>query len=167
MAEITKSHPAIRKMNKLKLFLTLTFISFCLSNLIAQKIDGIHSIVIFEFKGNGIIKIDSNGETNFGEKIDLKKLNKKIEKFLVFADYKKSEPNNNPPPPVSKPNEGTKNTYITIILEEDFLKDKDYANKTKYAKEYKNVEQEFTQYEILNLLSKNDKEKILKNLQKK
>ena len=42
-------------MNKLKIFLTLTFISFSLSNLIAQKTDGIHSIVIFEFKGNGII----------------------------------------------------------------------------------------------------------------
>ncbi|MBW7674228.1 hypothetical protein [Chryseobacterium chendengshani] len=154
-------------MNKLKLFLTLIFISFCVSNMIAQKTDAIHSIVIYEFKGNGIIKIDRNGETNFGEKIDLKKLNKKIEKFLVSADYKKSEPHNNPPPPVSKPNEGTKNTYITIILEEDFLKDKDYANKTKYTKEYKSVEQEFTEYDILNLLSKDDKEKIIKNLQKK
>ena len=154
-------------MNKLKIFLTLTFISFSLSNLIAQKTDGIHSIVIFEFKGNGIIKIDGSGETNFGEKVDLKKLNKKILKFLVSDEYKKSDANNNPPPPVSKPNEGTKNTYITVILQNDFLKDKDYANKTKFTKEYKSVQKEFNQYEILNLLSLDDKEKILKNLQKK
>ncbi len=87
-------------MNALKIFLTFALISFSLSNVVAQNIKGIHSMVIFEFKGNGIVKIDRHGETNSGEKVDLKNLNEKIERFLIADGYKKSEPNNNPPSPV-------------------------------------------------------------------
>lgn len=84
-------------MNALRIFLTFALISFSLSNVMAQNIKGIHSMVIFEFKGNGIVKIDSHGETTFGEKVDLKNLNEKIERFLIADGYKKSEPNNKSP----------------------------------------------------------------------
>lgn len=73
------------------------------------------------------------------------------------------ESNNNPPPPVSKSIDGTKNTYITVVLE----KDKEFANKTQFTKGYINIEMEFNQYDILNLLSESDKEKIMKQLHKK
>lgn len=55
-------------MNTLKIFLTFALISFSLSDAMAQNTKGIHSMVIFEFKGNGIVKLDRHGETNFGEK---------------------------------------------------------------------------------------------------
>lgn len=154
-------------MNTLKTLLTFAFILLSLSGLMAQNTKGIHSITIFEFEGNGIVKIDHNGDTSFGEKVDLKNLNKKIGQFLITDGYKKSEPNNNPPPSVSKPGAGNKNTYITVITESDYIKDKDFANKTTFMKEYKNVGQAFNQYEILDLFSDADREKIMKNLQEK
>ncbi len=52
-------------------------------------------------------------------------------------------------------------------MERDYLKDKDFANRTRFIKEYKNVEQDFNQYEILNFFPESDKEKILNTLQKK
>ncbi|MCB9201658.1 MAG: hypothetical protein H6604_01230 [Flavobacteriales bacterium] len=128
---------------------------------------GIYSITIYEYQGNGAVNIDKYGNTNFNEQLNLKKLNTKINQFLDKKKYQKRDSNNNPPPPVSITEKGKKSTYISIILERDFINEENYRNKTTYLKEYHNIEIGFNDYDILELFNKKDKEKILRFLNTK
>jgi hypothetical protein len=151
----------------MKYIFTIASLLFLCHTVQAQQTveDGIHSIMIFEYDGFKSVLIKQHGETPFGETINVKKLNKKIAPFLADYGYSKEAANNDPPAQPMEPTKGLKNVYITILLEKDFVADKDYMNPTVYSKSYLNVAMDFYDYDILKLLSKKDRAKILKQLQ--
>ena len=143
------------------LIVVISLFAFC-NQFYSQKkeLNGIYQVVIFEHGTSKTLKIDENGNTNLGFKIDLTKMNKKIEAHLADNEYSLNEANDDPPREARYPEKGKKMAYIKITLKKDFYDDNNFITKTNYTKDYLQKELNFIEYDILDLLIRKDYKKI-------
>ena len=104
----------------------------------------IHEVLIFKWCKDGdtdikrYIKIDSLGnviikDQNFLGKVEMKAFTNSIHHFIKKEQLIKIPGNNNAAPQAEIPQRNKQNIYISIILTEDYIKEKKLKNKSYYS----------------------------------
>ena len=144
--------------------------SFCVE---AQPpTEGIYEVFIFQWtekdslEKDNIVSIDSVGNISFNNKatevkVDLVKFNNAVNDFLSKEKVIKIEPSNNPPAEARKPQNNTKNVFLSIVRLEDFKKDKDFNSPTTFCLFKYDLNLNDFGFPFFDYLTKKDRNKII------
>jgi len=130
----------------------------------------IHNMLIFKWckedNGNNIkryIKIDSLGNViiknqNFLEKVNMKSFTKEIHEFIKKEDIIKIPGNNGPAMLATIPKKNEQSIYISIILTEDYVAEKNLKNKSAYSWSKTGIDKLQNEYPLFEYLTKKEVE---------
>ena len=127
----------------------------------------IHEVLIFKWCKEGqhnikrYIKIDSLGNViiknqNFLEKVDMKSFTKSIHNFITMEKPEKIAGNNDAPKLAVIPAAERQNIYISIILTEDYVKDKKLKNQSYYSWQQLDLDKFVNDYPFFKYLTKEE-----------
>ena len=137
----------------------------------------IHNMLIFKWckedNGNNIkryIKIDSLGNViiknqNFLEKVNMKSFTKEIHEFIKKDDIKKIPGNNGPAMLATIPKKNEQSIYISIILTEDYIAEKNLKNKSAYSWSKTGIDKLQNDYPLFTYLTKKEVEMLKRFLE--
>lgn len=137
----------------------------------------IHNMLIFKWckeeNGNNIkryIKIDSLGNViiknqNFLEKVNMKSFTKEIHQFIKKEDIKKIPGNDGPAMLATIPKKNEQSIYISIILTEDYVAEKNLKNKSAYSWSKTGIDKLQNDYPLFKYLIKEEVEMLKRFLE--
>jgi len=137
----------------------------------------IHNMLIFKWckedNGNNIkryIKIDSLGNViiknqNFLEKVNMKSFTKEIHQFIKNEGIKKNPGNDGPAMLATIPKKNEQSIYISIILTEDYIAEKNLKNKSAYSWSKTGIDKLQNDYPLFTYLTKKEVEMLKRFLE--
>lgn len=107
------------------------------------------------------VTIDEQGKVFLNQSetevtINIDNFNEKLVDFLKSDFFWKHEANDDPPLEITEPNNGFKNLYTNVRLEEDIENDKKFFTPTTYRSTYSNLELDDFDISVFKFLSEDE-----------
>lgn len=160
---------------KIKKIFTIIFFLFA-SIIYSQTDNRIYQVIIFKWSKienadvKKVVLIDSTGNIllngkSTNQNVNLKSFTKNINYVVKNESFEKIPGNDEPPRMAAIPKSNEQNVSFTVVFLNDFHKDKNLANKTKYVSRQIGLKLDESDYFFEKHFKKSDLETIKKLLQ--